>query len=52
LRQVDAGGHVHSLVLTDIASGWTEARALQRPKYRADPVAGLQKEQEERSSLD
>ena len=23
-----AGSHVHSLVLTDIASGWTEARAL------------------------
>lgn len=23
-----AGGHVHSLVLTDIASGWTEAAAL------------------------
>jgi hypothetical protein len=23
-----AGSHVHGLVLTDIASGWTEARAL------------------------
>ena len=23
-----AGSHVHSLVLTDIASGWTEAAAL------------------------
>jgi hypothetical protein len=23
-----AGGHVHSLVLTDIAAGWTEAAAM------------------------